>query len=67
VPTANHVPVIELIDGLRGRGPESSLWVTPWDSHLNGKANSLIAVQILAWILEKLQAESVRDRGQTME
>jgi hypothetical protein len=48
---ADHVPVIDLIDGLRGHGPESSLWVTPADDHPNGKANALIVDQILPWVL----------------
>jgi hypothetical protein len=47
---ARHVPVIDLIEGLRGHGPESGLWVTPQDPHPNGKANSLVAAQILNWI-----------------
>jgi lysophospholipase L1-like esterase len=49
---AQNVPVMDLIDGLRDHGPESSLWVTPADDHPNGKANTLIAAQILPWILE---------------
>jgi lysophospholipase L1-like esterase len=53
---ANHVPVIELIDALRGHGPESSLFVTPADAHPNGKANALIVRQILPWILDNLRA-----------
>jgi lysophospholipase L1-like esterase len=48
---ARRVPVIDLIDGLRGQGPESSLWVTPDDDHPNGKANRLIAAQLLPWIM----------------
>jgi hypothetical protein len=43
---------MELIDGLRGHGPESSLWVTPADPHPNGKANALIAAQIAPWVLK---------------
>src|SRR5262249_10393701 len=35
---ASGTPVIELIEGLRGHGPESSLWVAPADPHPNGKA-----------------------------
>lgn len=58
--TTNRVPAIDLIDGLRGHGPESSLWVTPTDDHPNGKANSLIVAQILPWILENLPVESSR-------
>lgn len=52
---ARRVPVIDLIDGLRGHGPESSLWVTPQDPHPNGKANALIAAQILGWIKDHLR------------
>ena len=48
---ARQVPVMHLIEGLRGHGPESSLWVTPDDDHPNGKANALIAAQMLPWIL----------------
>lgn len=51
---ANQVPVIDLIDGLRGHGPESSLWVTEADDHPNGKANTLVAAQILRWIRANL-------------
>jgi hypothetical protein len=48
---AQRVAVIDLIDGLRGQGPESTLWATPTDPHPNGKANALIVAQILPWIL----------------
>jgi lysophospholipase L1-like esterase len=48
---AKQVPVMHLIEGLRGHGPESSLWVTPDDDHPNGKANALIATQMLPWVL----------------
>jgi lysophospholipase L1-like esterase len=51
---ASHVPVMDLIEGLRGHGPESSLWITPADDHPNGKANSLIVAQMLPWILQSL-------------
>jgi lysophospholipase L1-like esterase len=54
----SHVPVMELIDGLRGHGPEATLWVTPADPHPNEKANTLIVVQMLPWILEHLSAQS---------
>ena len=50
----NGVPTLELIDGLRGHGPENSLWVTPIDDHPNRKANTLIAAQMQNWILENL-------------
>ena len=49
---ASRVPVIDLIEGLRNHGPEASLWVTPLDDHPNGKANELIAAQILPFILQ---------------
>jgi hypothetical protein len=48
---AEHAPVLDLIDGLRNHGPESTLWVTPLDDHPNGKANTLVAAQIQDWIL----------------
>jgi lysophospholipase L1-like esterase len=51
----HRVPTMELIDGLRGHGPESSLWVTPTDDHPNGKANSLVVRQMLPWILNHIQ------------
>jgi lysophospholipase L1-like esterase len=50
---AEHAPVLDLIDGLRNHGPESTLWVTPLDDHPNGKANTLVAVQIQDWILSE--------------
>jgi len=49
-----HVPVVDLIDGLRNHGPEITLWVTPLDDHPNGKANTLIADQMQDWILKDL-------------
>ena len=55
---AKKVPVIDLIEGLRGHGPENMLWATPTDPHPNGKANALIVAQIVPWILGNL------DRGQ---
>ena len=54
---AQNVPVMDLIDGLRGHGPERSLWVTAADDHPNQKANSLIVAQELPWILANLPAE----------
>jgi lysophospholipase L1-like esterase len=48
---ADGIPTVDLIEGLRGHGPESSLWVTPADPHPNGKANALIAAQVETWIL----------------
>src|SRR5271156_3308428 len=43
VMTSQNVPVMELIDGLKDRGPEDTLWVTPLDDHPNAKANDLIS------------------------
>ncbi len=51
---AEHVAVLDLIDGLRNHGPESTLWVTPLDDHPNGKANSLTAEQLRDWIVNDL-------------
>ena len=44
---SQRTPVIDLIDGLRGHGPESSLWVTKLDSHPSAKTHALIAAQLL--------------------
>ncbi len=52
---AERVPVIDLMEGLRGHGPESSLWVTREDPHPNGKANALISAQIMSWIKDRLR------------
>jgi len=52
VMSAENVPVLELIDGLKDHGPEENLWVTPLDDHPNAKANSLISDQLEQWILE---------------
>jgi lysophospholipase L1-like esterase len=52
VMTAENVPVLELIDGLKDRGPEETLWVTALDDHPNAKANNLISDQLEQWILE---------------
>jgi len=49
-----HAPVLDLIDGLRDHGPESTLWVTPLDDHPNGRANTLVAAQIQDWIQNEL-------------
>lgn len=51
---ADRVPCLELIDGLRGHGPEATLWVTAQDDHPNSKANHLIAVQLRDWILKRV-------------
>ena len=55
---ADGIPAIDLIEGLRGHGAESSLWVTPADPHPNGKANALIAAQMEAWILANAKTGS---------
>jgi hypothetical protein len=47
---SQRTPFVDLIDGLRGHGPESSLWVTPLDSHPSAKAHALIAAQLLQLI-----------------
>jgi hypothetical protein len=51
---SQRVSVIDLIEGLRGYGQESTLWATPTDPHPNGKANALIAAQILPWVLHNV-------------
>jgi hypothetical protein len=56
--TANGVPAMDLIDGLRGHGPEASLWVTPDDDHPNETANALVADQVLPWVLAHLPQQS---------
>jgi lysophospholipase L1-like esterase len=48
---ADRVPVLELIDGLKNRGPEETLWVTRQDDHPNAKANDLISSELQQWIL----------------
>ena len=52
VMAAENVPVLELIDGLKDRGPEETLWVTALDDHPNAKANDLISDQLKQWILD---------------
>jgi lysophospholipase L1-like esterase len=52
VMAAENVPVVELIDGLKDRGPEETLWVTALDDHPNAKANNLVSDQLKQWILE---------------
>jgi hypothetical protein len=53
---------MELIDGLRGHGPEAQLWVTPADDHPNGKANSLIVDQMMPWVLAHLDSHPENSR-----
>ena len=47
------IPVLDLIDGLKGHGPEHTLFITPLDSHPNGKANLLVAAQLRDWIVRQ--------------
>jgi GDSL-like Lipase/Acylhydrolase family len=47
---AKGVKVIDLINGLKDHGPESTLWIAPADDHPNGKANALIAKQLRDWL-----------------
>ena len=51
IAAADHMPAVDLIDGLKDHGPEDSLWVTPLDDHPNAKANDLISSQLQQWIL----------------
>lgn len=51
VMASQNVPVVELIEGLKDRGPEETLWVTALDDHPNAKANNLISEQLKAWVL----------------
>ena len=48
--SAKGIQVIDLINGLKDHGPESTLWVAPTDDHPNGKANALIAKQLRDWL-----------------
>jgi lysophospholipase L1-like esterase len=63
---AEHAPVLDLIDGLRNHGPESTLWVTPLDDHPNAKANSLVATQIQGWILNEFDRSTDQAQKQTL-
>jgi lysophospholipase L1-like esterase len=56
---SENAPVLDLIDGLRNHGPETTLWVTPLDDHPNGKANTLVAAQIQDWILNEFDRSAV--------
>lgn len=61
--TVEHAPVLDLIDGLRNHGPESTLWVTPLDDHPNGKANALVAAQLQSWILSNFDHTRIPSRS----
>jgi hypothetical protein len=50
---SERTPFVDLIAGLRGRGPESSLWVTPLDPHPSAKAHALIAAQLLSLVRDR--------------
>ena len=54
-----RVAVIDLIDGLKDHGPESTLWVTPLDDHPNAKANEVIAAQLQDWILKNIKSQGL--------
>lgn len=54
-----QTPVVDLIDGLRGHGPQSSLWVTKLDAHPSAKAHALIAAQLLPFVEHALACSSV--------
>jgi lysophospholipase L1-like esterase len=51
---SDHVPVLDLIDGIKDHGPEETLWVTPADDHPNAKANDLVSDQLQQWIVVNL-------------
>jgi lysophospholipase L1-like esterase len=63
---SQNAPVLDLIDGLRNHGPESTLWVTPLDDHPNGKANTLVAAQIQDWILNEFDRSADQAQKQTL-
>jgi len=63
---SEHAPMLDLIDGLRNHGPESTLWVTPLDDHPNGKANSLVAAQIQDWILNEFDRSPDQAQKQSL-
>jgi hypothetical protein len=47
---SRQIRTIDLLDCLRGHGPEIGLWITPADTHPNVKANTLIAGCVSAGI-----------------
>jgi GDSL-like Lipase/Acylhydrolase family len=52
---SQRTPFVDLIEGLRRHGPESSLWVTPLDPHPSAKAHSLIASQLLPLVRDRVR------------
>jgi lysophospholipase L1-like esterase len=54
--STERVPVIELINGLKDRGPESTLWVTPLDDHPDAEAYNLISDQLEQWVSATISA-----------
>ena len=49
---AQDVPAIDLIEGLKDRGPESGLWISRFDDHPNARANALVAEQLQDWLMK---------------
>lgn len=62
---AEGVPVLDLLDVLKGHGPEPTLFVTPADPHPNRKANVLVAAQLRDWIVREVHAS--RDGQRPMD
>jgi hypothetical protein len=52
----NRTPFVDLMDGLRGHGPDSSLWVTALDPHPSSKAHALIAAQLLPRVRDRARS-----------
>jgi hypothetical protein len=55
-----HMPVVELIDGLKDHGPEQTLWVTPLDDHPDARANDLVSDQLQQWVLANFSKSGSR-------
>ena len=46
----NGIEYLDLFNVFKGYSPEKSLWVSPMDSHYNGKAHKMVADGIYSWI-----------------
>jgi hypothetical protein len=57
---AEGVPVVDLLEGLKGHGPEYTFFVAPSDSHPNRRANLLIASQLRDWIVRNAIGDNAR-------